>query len=95
VPGVRAGIWWGWGWGWGWGCCQPLAARNFNEGPCHLVPGQGRRVPFSAIALARVQVKVVMAIGDSITAAFAAEGSIIEYRDESWSIGGGANKTTM
>jgi phospholipase B1 len=34
-------------------------------------------------------------MGDSITAAFAVEGGIWEYRDESWSIGMGSGKLTM
>lgn len=40
-------------------------------------------------------VDLVMAIGDSMTAAFAAEGGIWEYRDESFSIGQGEGKQTL
>jgi phospholipase B1 len=43
-------------------------------------------------------IKVIAALGDSITAAFAAdglEGGPLEYRGQSWSIGGDPNATTL
>jgi len=54
-----------------------------------------RPTPTSSQQLHPNDFKVVAAIGDSITAAFAVEGSVWEYRDESWSIGGGDEKTTF
>lgn len=54
-----------------------------------------RPAPTSVRDLRPQDVRLVAAVGDSITAAFAVEGGLWEYRDESWSVGGGPNKTTL
>jgi phospholipase B1 len=77
-------------------CCivtLASAGQLLKDIDCPALPP--RPTPTSAQQLHPNDFKVVAAMGDSITAAFAVEGDTWEYRDESWSIGGGEGKMTL
>jgi phospholipase B1 len=72
-----------------------LAAVHAGRIDIDCPPLPQRPTPTSSQQLHPNDFKVIAAMGDSITAAFAVEGDTWEYRDESWSIGGGDGKTTL
>ncbi|XP_004349482.1 phospholipase B1 [Capsaspora owczarzaki ATCC 30864] len=64
--------------------------------PCDTAGGVSETVPTSVHMLRPGDIKVVAALGDSLTAAYAAmdpsiDGMLYEYRNISWSVGGGGS----
>jgi len=73
-------------------CCVSVSAGVLN---CPALPPH---TPKSIHDLRPNDIKVIMALGDSITAAFGvmgADGGLNEFRGKSWSIGGDDNATTV